>query len=170
MGYIDDNLMSGESVIYRTQLHWIVFLPPIIWLIVPIAIAIIFIVCWLCGYVLSYDYAVSALGSPFFILLSISIISGINACISFTTSEFGITNKRLIIKKGLIHGSSLELLLTKVESIQIDQGILGRALDFGTITVTGAGGSHEPFHKISSPFEFRKKSQEQIASMQEAKS
>jgi len=53
-------------------------------------------------------------------------------------------------------------LLNKVEGIQVNQGILGRILGFGSITVSGTGGTKDPFHKIDAPLEFRKKVQEQI--------
>jgi len=95
--------------------------------------------------------------------LSVAIIWGISSFISFKTSEFGITNKRVLIKAGFIRRNSLETLLTKVEAIQVNQGILGRILNYGTIIVKGTGGTSNPFHKIDAPLEFRKKVQEQIA-------
>ena len=99
----------------------------------------------------------------------IAIITGIASFINYTTSEFGITNKRVIVKVGFIRRNSLEVLLNKVEGIQVNQGILGRILGFGSITVSGTGGTKDPFHKIAAPLEFRKKAQEQIASVQDSK-
>jgi uncharacterized membrane protein YdbT with pleckstrin-like domain len=72
------------------------------------------------------------------------------------TSEFAITNKRVIIKVGLISRKTVEINLGKVESIGVDQSILGRILDYGTITIVGSGGTKEPFHDISRPLDFRK--------------
>ena len=89
--------------------------------------------------------------------------------ITYSTSEFGVTNKRVLVKVGFIKRHSLETLLTKVEGISVDQGILGRILGYGSIVITGTGGTKEPFHKINAPFEFRKQVQEQIATVQEAK-
>ena len=68
-----------------------------------------------------------------------------------------------MIKTGFIRRNSLETLLTKVEGIQVNQGMLGRILNYGTIIVKGTGGTSNPFHKIDAPLEFRKKVQEQIA-------
>jgi uncharacterized membrane protein YdbT with pleckstrin-like domain len=73
------------------------------------------------------------------------------------------------VRVGFIHRNSLEVLLNKVEGIQVNQGILGRILGFGSITVSGTGGTKDPFHKIDAPLEFRKKAQEQIASVQDSK-
>lgn len=76
------------------------------------------------------------------------------------TDEFVITNKRVIIKTGLISRRTLEMNLSKIESVNVDQGILGRILGYGTIRIIGTGGTKEAFHKILQPLEFRKKFQE----------
>lgn len=76
------------------------------------------------------------------------------------TSEYAITNKRVIIKKGLISRMTLEMNLTKIESIGVDQSILGRILSYGDITVIGTGGTREVFYDIASPVKFRKTFQE----------
>ena len=80
--------------------------------------------------------------------------------IQFTTSEFAITTKRIIIKVGLISRKTLEMNLQKIETVNVDQGILGRILGYGTITVVGTGGTRESFPRICNPLEFRKKFQE----------
>jgi len=153
MSYIEKNLMNGESVVYRTNLHWVVFLWPIIWLVV----AIMFF---------SSGGDAAAAGGLFIL---IAILTGISSFINFKTSEFGITNKRVLVKVGFIRRNSLEVLLNKVEGIQVSQGILGRILGFGSITVSGTGGTKDPFHKIDAPLEFRKRAQEQISSVQDSK-
>jgi len=76
------------------------------------------------------------------------------------TDEFAITNKRVIIKTGLISRKTLEMNLSKIETVKVDQSILGRILGYGTITVIGTGGTCESFPKIQKPLEFRKKFQE----------
>lgn len=76
------------------------------------------------------------------------------------TSEFAITNKRIIIKVGFISRRTLEMNLGKVESVHVDQSMLGRILGYGTITVIGTGGTKEPFSDISAPLEFRRQFQQ----------
>jgi uncharacterized membrane protein YdbT with pleckstrin-like domain len=76
------------------------------------------------------------------------------------TSEFAITNKRIIIKVGLISRRTLEMNLTKIESVNVNQSIFGRMLGYGTIVVIGTGGTKEPFADIADPMAFRKKFQE----------
>ncbi|MBC8230730.1 PH domain-containing protein [bacterium] len=76
--------------------------------------------------------------------------------IAWFTSEFAITNKRVIIKVGLISRRTLEMNLAKIESVNVNQGVLGRILNYGSITVIGTGGTRERFSRISQPLEFRK--------------
>ena len=75
-------------------------------------------------------------------------------------SEFGITNKRLIIKTGILSRRTLELNLSKIESVNVNQSILGRILGYGSIGVIGTGGTKEYFVSIKNPLEFRRKFQE----------
>ena len=81
-------------------------------------------------------------------------------CIAKYSDEFVITNKRVIIKTGLIARHTLELNLTKIESVNINQNIWGRILGFGSIQLIGTGGTRETFINIKNPLEFRKKFQE----------
>lgn len=153
MSYIDNNLLTGENVTYRAKLHWIVFAWPIIWLIVAIVL-------------FSNGNSAAGFGTIAIILF---ILTGITSLVSYLTSEFGVTNKRVLVKIGFIRRNSLEVLLNKVEGIQVNQGILGRILGFGTVRVSGTGGTRDPFHKISAPLKLRRAAQEQIVAVQDSK-
>ena len=152
MSYVEKHLMPGEQIEYRTTLHWLVFVLPILLLIAAI---------WLFSLggniakILAYILMVGVLGT------------GLSAVIERRTSEFAVTNKRVLIKTGLIRRHSLETLLSKIESIGVAQSLLGRILGFGTIVISGTGGSKEPFHRIADPMMFRRRVQEQIAAMEE---
>ncbi len=76
------------------------------------------------------------------------------------TDEFAITNKRVIIKTGLISRKTFEMNHSKIESVNVDQSILGRILGYGTIGIVGSGGTREVFPNIKNPLAFRKKFQE----------
>ncbi len=147
MGYVENNLMNGENVVYRAKLHWIIFAFPVFW------------------FLLSLVFFINEKGTAGFggFFLFIAILTGIVAFINFKTSEFTVTNKRVIVKLGFIRRQSLEVLLNKVEGITVNQGIFGRILDYGTISVNGTGGTKNFSYKISAPLEFRKQVQEQIA-------
>ncbi|NOT37853.1 MAG: PH domain-containing protein [Saprospiraceae bacterium] len=75
-------------------------------------------------------------------------------------SEFTITSKRIVNKTGLFKRSTFEMNLNKIESVQVEQSILGRILGYGNIIITGTGGTKEEFQDIAKPITFRKKFQE----------
>ena len=75
-------------------------------------------------------------------------------------SEFVITNRKIIIKTGIIGRETFEMNLSKIESVNVDQSIMGRILNYGSITIIGSGGTKETFHKIAKPLAFRKAFQE----------
>ena len=94
-------------------------------------------------------------------LLPITVISfGILPLLALIFQELAITNKRLIGKGGVIGRHTVELNLNKVESVQVQQGPLGLLLNYGTIVVTGTGGTKEEMHCVAAPVAFRKKFQE----------
>ena len=138
MGYIESNLLPNETVVQRAHLHWIVFLK---------AAAVVAV-----GLGLLY-FEPRAIG---FIVIGIGLVMAVPPFLERTTSEFGVTSKRVIIKVGLIQRRTLELLIRQVEAISVEQSLTGRILNFGTITLTGTGGVRETFHNIANPLEFRR--------------
>ena len=96
----------------------------------------------------------------FFGVLLLPVVIGLFlllwAWIRYATTELAITNKRVIAKTGLIQRKTIEMFISKVESVQVDQGILGRMFDFGTVTLTGTGVQSAPFRSIADPLLFRK--------------
>lgn len=72
------------------------------------------------------------------------------------TDEFVITNKRVIMKTGLFSRKIFEMTTAHIESINVDQSILGRIFGYGTVIIVGSGGTKESFPDISHPIKFRK--------------
>ena len=95
----------------------------------------------------------------FFTLKSLFTLT-ISPWIQRALSEFVITNRRIIIKTGFIARSTFEMNLSKIETVNVDQSVMGRILNYGSITIIGTGGTKETFHNISKPLEFRKAFQE----------
>ncbi|MGC1258658.1 MAG: PH domain-containing protein, partial [Candidatus Acidiferrales bacterium] len=77
-------------------------------------------------------------------------------------TEMAVTNHRVVIKRGLLSRKTIEMLLNKVESIEISETAVGRMLGYGTIVIIGTGGTSEPFHNMAHPLEFRSQVQQQI--------
>ena len=56
-------------------------------------------------------------------------------------TEIAVTDQRVIYKRGFICRQTAEMNMDKVESVDVDQSILGRLLDYGTIHVERARGA-----------------------------
>lgn len=157
--YIDSNLMPNEKVIFRTRPHWVIFSS-------AIATAVVVLFALIAGPFTSIGQW-EILGRRVFVWAVMlgtvgTIFVGFVAYIDYISSEFGITNKRVLIKLGFISRRSLEVLLPKIESIAVIQSIPGRVLKYGSIIISGTGGSKDTFRNIPKPLEFRKLIQEQV--------
>lgn len=78
------------------------------------------------------------------------------AYVRYKSVELAVTTKRVMVKHGFIRRQTVEMNLSKVESIQVEQGVLGRLFNFGTLIVAGTGTSHAPLTGIADPMGFRK--------------
>jgi uncharacterized membrane protein YdbT with pleckstrin-like domain len=155
MSYLDDHLLAGESVVYRARLHWSIFATSIIVIGLGIVLAIVL------GVLQSAYWPAGAA------LSGIGLLLAIGPAVRYASSEFAVTDKRVVAKLGFIERESLETLLSKIEAIGVDQGIVGRILGFGTITITGTGGTEESFPGIAEPLEFRRQIQSQVVAQDE---
>ena len=153
MSYVDENLMSGESVVYRGKLH-ITFLA-------RSALATAFwAVCTLA--VVSDKQLEPGVKGLMILTLLVPLGVFVDRFVTYMTSEFVITDKRIVIKTGFIRRNTLETFIEKVESLNIDQGILGRILGYGKLGIRGAGGSLSTFHGLAKPMVFRREFYNQI--------
>jgi uncharacterized membrane protein YdbT with pleckstrin-like domain len=95
--------------------------------------------------------------------MAFGILWGIWIWLDYATSEFGVTNKRVLIKTGLVRRRTVEMFLNKVENIGVDQSVMGRLIGSGNLTITGSGGTQEQFKHIGRPLDFRRQVHEQIS-------
>ncbi|HZU91564.1 MAG TPA: PH domain-containing protein [Stellaceae bacterium] len=147
MSYVSRVLQPGETVVYATTLHWLIYLRAIVLLIVAIGLAIAS--QWATG---NGNLAL-LIAAALFGLLAIS--SGVRAWLRRVTTELAVTDLRVIYKAGLLGRHTLEMNRSKVESVDVDQSLLGRIFGYGTIIVRGTGGSLEPMRNIRNPIDFR---------------
>jgi uncharacterized membrane protein YdbT with pleckstrin-like domain len=159
MGYIEQNLIDGESVVYHARLHWILFLKPALVSLALIAIAVVF-------FIFSKDSAVETgvMMRRFGIaLIVLSIIPIVVGALRRSAREYVVTSKRVVMQLGAVKRKTDELFLNKIESVGVDQSVTGRMLGYGTVTIRGTGGTFDPFERVSAPLELRRQIQEQIA-------
>jgi uncharacterized membrane protein YdbT with pleckstrin-like domain len=143
MSYIDGNLLAGERIVYRTSLHWKVFIVPVLF-----TVFILLPIVWLLANGTWSHYAWTPL------IVALLVLAP--AWIKRQSSDFAVTNKRVMMKVGVFGTRSVELLLSKVEAIAVHQTFGGRLFGYGDIVVTGSGGTREAFSGIQSPLEFRR--------------
>jgi Bacterial PH domain len=161
MSYVDRNLIPGETVIYETRLHWIVMLGHlIIGFILAVGGALALYYAYAHGAIEPRDLRLIEIGG-----IALLVLSGVVVLIGLfrrSATEMGLTNRRVVIKTGIASRRTIEMLLNKVESIEVSEPPFGRVLGYGTIVVTGTGGTPEPFEKIAHPLRFRNEVQQQI--------
>ncbi len=145
MSYLDQVLQPGEKVAYRTTVSWTLFVPGIVLLIVAIVV-----------------YAIANRSIPAFWATIVFLVIAVPALYLllrawFTrwTTEIAVTNTRIILKRGFIRRHTIEMHMDKVESVDVDQSLLGRLFNYGDITVRGTGEGLEPLRMIDHPLRFR---------------
>ena len=151
MSYTKSHLLPGETIKYRARLHWFPFLPAYLLgaLFAGVAVAGFALNVWWLG------IAGLVVAIPTFLWIYLAK----------ATSEFCVTDKRVVIKVGFIQRRTVETMLGKVESIGVDQGLVGRLFDYGTILVVGTGGTQDSFRNISNPLEFRRQVQAEASEL-----
>jgi uncharacterized membrane protein YdbT with pleckstrin-like domain len=150
VGYVERHLLPNERVIYKTRLHWILFAKPAL--------------VSLLGFVLTVALGAATRMEWLWYASLLVIVAGLGwgavHAVELFTSEFAVTTTRLIFKVGLIGRYTTELLLGKVESIGVQQTLLGRLMNYGDLVVTGTGGAREVFTRVHDPIGFRNHVQE----------
>jgi uncharacterized membrane protein YdbT with pleckstrin-like domain len=121
MSYIENSLSEGEKVVKLFRMHWTARLWLALWIVLIV---------------------------PTF---GIALLLAIYEWLRLRTLEFGVTNKRVILKKGIIGRYTEEMKIGSIETVEIDQGVLGRILGYGDVKVTGRGISDVVFRRMDDP-------------------
>lgn len=144
--YSRTTLAPDEKAYYKSSLHWFIFvryitagLVLLVFAAVPFAIAV--------QALTGLEVGWFALPLPAFLLVPPSV--------AWASSEIVITDRRVLIKTGFVRRQTAEMFISKVESIAVEQGFLGRMFDFGTVRIRGTGGFAESFDTIARPLLFR---------------
>lgn len=126
MSYIEESLSAGEKVEGIFKLHWFAWVPMVMWIILGIP------TLGLTWFVALYEY------------------------LRLRSIEQGVTNKRVILKRGIISRKTEEMKLTSIETVEIDQGIFGRIFGFGMVKITGRGISDIVFKGMDDPMSVKR--------------
>lgn len=137
MSYVEQVLGAGENIVMKARITLFAFVIDFFAILVCISLDLFQYVWWL------------------------FVIDVIHKLLVIITTELVLTDKRVIAKFGIIRRNTIELRLEKVESIGINQGIIGRIFNYGTILVNGAG-TTAPIPYISKPINFKRKVDEYV--------
>ena len=164
MSYVEKHLIPGESVQYETRLHWIVMLGHAVVGILLVMFAIAIPVTWAS---LGTKTKGSSVPGAIYVISLVFFLAGgalfLAGLLRRRATEMAVTSKRVIVKTGIAERRTVEILLSRIESVAVDEPALGRLLGYGTVIVRGTGGTPETFEKIYHPLEFREQVQRQIA-------
>jgi uncharacterized membrane protein YdbT with pleckstrin-like domain len=146
MSYVQKVLQQGERVVYETKLSWAMYIPGLLLLLA----AIVFIV-------FTHVIFTTTLWADIIsiVLIVIALFLMAQEWFERWTTEIAITDRRVIFKRGFIRRDTIEMSLEKVESVDVNQSLLGRLFDYGNVTIRGTGTGFAPLRSIDSPLEFR---------------
>jgi len=146
--YIDQILQPGEKVLYSTNAHWMFYLPA---LAAWIAVAILLIVSALVVVpaLILFCWASAA------VVAVVALILTAKGWFHRWTTETDVTDRRVVHKTGFIKRRTFEIPLDKIESVDVDQSIMGRILNYGNVTIMGVGEGRETISTIAAPLAFR---------------
>ena len=143
MSYIDEALGEGERLVYRARISLWSLAAPLAWLAILLTGSMLF-------------FSIRGMENLGWFLLVVAMGAGLRAAALYYGTELGITSQRVIAKTGIIRRDTVEIALSRIESIQIAQSIAGRLFNYGAIRIAGTGTSHPMIRGVAAPLAFRK--------------
>ncbi len=157
MKYVENNLMAGEKVTYSASIHWFVYAQGTLLVLTGLVLSVWLKVWNGAGiWIVANSYADTVMWGTVSGITFLGVYSLVKAFIARISIELAVTNRRTIVKTGFISRYTFELNHAGVESFHVDQGIVGRIFNFGTLSIHGRGGGMKPVGCVDSPLEFRK--------------
>ncbi len=146
--YIDEILQPGEKVLYSTNAHWVFYLPAIVaWLVAAVLLVL--------SRLTTTDSVVLLCLAAATVVALAALYWTVRAWFHRLTTETDVTNRRVVHKTGFIKRRTFEMALDKVESVDVNQSIVGRMLNYGDVTIMGVGEGRETISTIAEPLAFR---------------
>jgi len=148
MPYVDRILEPGEVVRYRTTVSWTVYIPAILLALGGVAAPAVS-----AGHPGLAHFA----GIAGILFAMAALITFVPAWFRRWTTEIAVTDRRIVLKRGLIRRHTIEMNMQKVESVDVDQTLAGRLFNYGSVTIRGTGSSLEKLKLIDAPLKLRTK-------------
>jgi uncharacterized membrane protein YdbT with pleckstrin-like domain len=144
MKYVKEVLQPGETILFASTIHWLIYLPAMLLLIAAIAATF-----------QTVGGSELVWRSISLLLFAAALLSAARAWFKRWTTEIAVTDRRIIYKRGFIRRHTIEMNMEKVESVDVNQSLLGRIFDYGDVLVRGTGVGFEPLQMIESPIALR---------------
>ena len=144
MKYVEEVLQPGETILFASTIHWLIYLPAMLLLIAAIAATF-----------QTVGGSELVWRSISLLLFAAALLSAARAWFKRWTTEIAVTDRRIIYKRGFIRRHTIEMNMEKVESVDVNQSLLGRIFDYGDVLVRGTGVGFEPLQMIESPIALR---------------
>lgn len=142
MSYIDRNLLTDERILFRTRKHLIIFFWP----------AVVLVICSiLSSYLAASEISSYVAWAPWLVVFMIWGAVGLD----YYTSEFAVTNKRVMMREGFFTRHANEMRLTAISQVNVDQNIIGQIFNFGTVSIN-AFGAFDNYSTIANPVTFQR--------------
>jgi uncharacterized membrane protein YdbT with pleckstrin-like domain len=147
MSYLEGTLQPGERILATRRLHWVIYLWPVSHMIVALGLA-----AWAALFAAPGRTAILVVAA---ILMALGIVTILQKAMIGWATEYAVTDHRLLVKRGVLSVHTVEMSLDKIESVDVDQSLVGRLLGYGSVTVHGVGSRWDPITLIPDPSGFR---------------
>lgn len=148
MSYIDKNLLPDERILFRTRKHFMVFFFPAVWALFSF-------------YATAYMQTNPILIKLDWLPWLIALIFWGQVGLDWVSSEFAVTNKRVMMREGFFYRHTNEMRISAISQVNVDQSLVGQMLNYGIVSIN-AFGAYDAFSMVNHPFIFQKYVNEQL--------
>ncbi len=128
------------KILYQGWMHWIAYTGSLLWFVFGV-------------FILKGGDAYRTTAGMFFLL---TIITGLFTFYKIKTAYYIVSENSVDIQAGVLYRLTFEMLLTKIVDVKVEQGILGKHFDYGTVVIFGVGGTRDTFNRIAAPNKLRR--------------
>jgi uncharacterized membrane protein YdbT with pleckstrin-like domain len=149
MSYVKRVLQPGEVVRHTASLHWVLYVRGFLFCLLALVLLVIRPVPDPPG----LPYWAATIGM--WLSLAVGVVLLAQAWFEAWITEIAVTDRRVVYKRGFIWRDTKEIQMDKVETVEVEQSMLGRLLDYGDVIVTGSGSTWSPLKNVGRPLELR---------------
>ncbi|MBV9758897.1 MAG: PH domain-containing protein [Alphaproteobacteria bacterium] len=149
MRYYQKVMRPDETLAFHTSVHWIVYWPAILFLLLAILAYAVKVALDLEGH-----EAMACIAAAL-VLAVLAVIAFLRAFLRRLSTEIVVTNHRVIFKRGLFSRHTVEMNVSKIETVDVEQTLWGRLFGYGNVIIRGTGGTFEPLIGVARPLQLR---------------